>query len=84
MPDNDDSGAMGSFLTFNQIGFFPVAAQNFYVIGSPTFPRSSIFLANGKTFSVVAESSSPTNIFTSQKRCGMANRISAHGLHIIN
>jgi putative alpha-1,2-mannosidase len=24
---NDDSGAMGSFLVFNQLGFFPVAAQ---------------------------------------------------------
>jgi putative alpha-1,2-mannosidase len=63
LPGNDDSGAMGSFLVFNQMGFFPVAAQNFYVIGSPTFPRFSIFLANGKTFSVVAENSSPTNIY---------------------
>lgn len=63
LPGNDDSGAMGSFLVFNQIGFFPVAAQNFYLIGSPTFRRSSISLANGKTFSIVAENSSPTNIY---------------------
>ena len=54
---------MGSFLVFNQIGFFPVAAQNFYVIGSPTFRRSTISLANGKRFSIVAENSSPTNIY---------------------
>jgi predicted alpha-1,2-mannosidase len=63
LPGNDDSGAMGSFLVFNQMGFFPVAAQDFYLIGSPTFPRSSIILANGKTFSVVAENASPTNVY---------------------
>ncbi|MEO6802247.1 MAG: GH92 family glycosyl hydrolase [Granulicella sp.] len=63
LPGNDDSGAMGSFLVFNQMGFFPVAAQNFYLIGSPTFPRSTIQLANGKSFSVVAVNSSPANVF---------------------
>jgi predicted alpha-1,2-mannosidase len=63
LPGNDDSGAMGSFLVFNQMGFFPVAAQNFYLIGSPTFPKSSIRLGNGRTFSIVAENSSPTNIY---------------------
>jgi predicted alpha-1,2-mannosidase len=63
LPGNDDSGAMGSFLAFNQMGFFPVAGQNLYVIGSPTFPRCSISLANGKTFSIVAENSSPANVY---------------------
>jgi predicted alpha-1,2-mannosidase len=63
LPGNDDSGAMGSFLVFNQMGFFPVAAQNVYLIGSPTFPRSSITLGNGKTFSIVAENSSRTNVY---------------------
>lgn len=63
LPGNDDSGAMGSFLVFNQLGFYPVAAQNVYLIGSPTFPRSTITLANGKTFSVVAQNTSPTNVY---------------------
>jgi predicted alpha-1,2-mannosidase len=63
LPGNDDSGAMGSFLVFNQMGFFPVAAQNVYLIGSPTFPRSSFKLRNGKTFSIVAENGSPTNVY---------------------
>jgi predicted alpha-1,2-mannosidase len=66
LPGNDDSGAMGSFLVFNQLGFFPVAAQDFYLIGSPTFPRSSILLGNGKTFSVVADNSSPTNVYVAK------------------
>jgi predicted alpha-1,2-mannosidase len=63
LPGNDDSGAMGSFLVFNQLGFYPVAAQNVYLIGSPTFPRSTITVGNGKTFSVVAENTSPTNLY---------------------
>jgi predicted alpha-1,2-mannosidase len=63
LPGNDDSGAMGSFLVFNQLGFFPVAAQNIYLIGSPTFPRSTINLGNGKTFSIFAENCSPTNVY---------------------
>ncbi len=63
LPGNDDSGAMGSFLVFNQLGFFPVAAQDIYLIGSPTFSRSSIHLSNGKDFSVVAENTSSHNIY---------------------
>ena len=63
LPGNDDSGAMGSFLVFNQMGFFPVAAQNVYLIGSPTFPRSTITVAGGKSFSVIAENTSPTNLY---------------------
>jgi len=63
LPGNDDSGAMGSFLVFNQMGFFPVAAQDVYLIGSPTFPESTIKLDNGKSFSVVAENTSPANVY---------------------
>ncbi len=63
LPGNDDSGAMGSFLVFNQMGFFPVAAQNVYLIGSPTFLGRPLLLANGKTFSVAARNSSPRNVY---------------------
>lgn len=63
LPGNDDSGAMGSFLVFNQLGFFPVAAQDVYLIGSPTFPQSTLKLGNGKLFSVIAENTSPTNVY---------------------
>lgn len=66
LPGNDDSGAMGSFLVFNQLGFFPVAAQNVYLIGSPTFSRSTLRLGNGKTFSVVAENYSAANIYVAK------------------
>lgn len=66
LPGNDDSGAMGSFYVFNRMGFFPVAAQDVYLIGSPSFPRATIHLDNGKTFSVVAEKVSASNIYIAQ------------------
>jgi predicted alpha-1,2-mannosidase len=66
LPGNDDSGAMGSFYVFNRMGFFPVAAQDVYLIGSPSFARSTIRLAEGRTFSVVAENASPTNVYIAE------------------
>ncbi|MGO4213220.1 GH92 family glycosyl hydrolase [Terriglobus sp. YAF25] len=63
LPGNDDSGAMGSFYVFNRMGYFPVAAQDVYLIGSPSFPRSTITLGNGKQFSVLAENLSSSNIY---------------------
>jgi predicted alpha-1,2-mannosidase len=63
LPGNDDSGAMGSFYVFNRLGYFPVAAQDVYLIGSPSFPRSTVMLANGKSFTVVAEAASANNVY---------------------
>ena len=63
LPGNDDSGAMGSFYVFNKLGFFPVAAQTTYLIGSPYFPRTSLRLPNGKTFEIIASDVSETNLY---------------------
>jgi len=63
LPGNDDSGAMGSFYVFNRLGYFPVAAQDVYLIGSPSFARSTIKLGNGKTFTVEAQGVSARNIY---------------------
>jgi len=66
LPGNDDSGAMGSFYVFNRMGFFPVAAQDVYLIGSPSFSRATITLGDGKSFSVVAENASQKNIYIAE------------------
>uniref|UniRef100_A0A093VGB8 Putative glycosidase n=1 Tax=Talaromyces marneffei PM1 TaxID=1077442 RepID=A0A093VGB8_TALMA len=42
LPGNDDSGAMASFSTFSQLGLFPVAGQNVYLISSPFFESVNI------------------------------------------
>jgi predicted alpha-1,2-mannosidase len=55
LPGNDDSGAMSSWLLFGELGIYPNAGQDVYLIGSPEFARSTIHLGNGKTFVIEAE-----------------------------
>lgn len=61
LPGQDDSGAMSAWYVFNAMGFYPVAGQDLYLVGSPLFPQSSIHLANGKAFTVCANKTSREN-----------------------
>ena len=61
LPGNDDSGAMSSWYVFGKLGFFPNAGQDAYILGSPAFAETSIHLANGKTFTLVAKGVSEQN-----------------------
>lgn len=54
LPGNDDSGAMSSWYAFGKMGFYPNAAQNIYLIGSPAYRRVSIALTNGRNFVIEA------------------------------
>ena len=56
LPGNDDSGAMSSWFAFGQMGIFPNAGQDLYLIGSPAFPQTTLHLAGGKNFTIVARS----------------------------
>jgi len=55
LPGNDDSGAMSSWYAFGRMGFFPNAGQDVYLIGSPAYRKSTLHLAEGKTFTIEAE-----------------------------
>jgi predicted alpha-1,2-mannosidase len=55
LPGNDDSGAMSSWYAFGKMGFYPNAAQDVYLIGSPTYRSVSIRLANERTFTIETE-----------------------------
>lgn len=68
LPGNDDSGAMSSFFLFGKLGFFPVAAQTTYLIGSPFFPSATLHLANGKSFTVVAKNVSDKNLYVASAK----------------
>ena len=57
IPGNDDSGAMSAWLAFHQMGFYPVAGTDRYVVHTPVFARSSLELGNGKRFSVKTKGS---------------------------
>jgi predicted alpha-1,2-mannosidase len=54
IPGNDDSGAMSSWFIFQSLGFYPNAGQDFYLIGTPSFPEADITLASGKTLRILA------------------------------
>jgi predicted alpha-1,2-mannosidase len=63
LPGNDDSGAMSAWFAFHAMGFFPVAGQDLYLIGSPQFEETTIQLGNGATFKIIAKNTSKANIY---------------------
>ncbi|HEX4758187.1 MAG TPA: GH92 family glycosyl hydrolase [Terracidiphilus sp.] len=63
LPGNDDSGAMSSWYAFGQIGIFPNAGQDVYLIGSPAYQQTTLHLAAGKDFVIEARNLSPENIY---------------------
>lgn len=63
LPGNDDSGALSSWFAFGQIGIFPNAGQDVYLIGSPAFSRTTLHLANGRDFVIDAQNLSAENLY---------------------
>jgi len=63
LPGNDDSGAMSSWYAFGEMGIFPNAGQDVYLIGSPAYPQTTLHLADGKDFVIEARNLSPENIY---------------------
>ncbi|MEQ8704549.1 MAG: GH92 family glycosyl hydrolase [Phaeodactylibacter sp.] len=68
LPGQDDSGAISSWYVFSSMGFFPVAGQDLYLIGSPLFRKSVIHLENNATFVVKANNVSHENIYIKSAR----------------
>jgi predicted alpha-1,2-mannosidase len=61
---NDDAGQMSAWYIFAAMGFYPVCPGTpYYQIASPTFPKMTIRLENGKRFTVLAENASEKNIY---------------------
>jgi predicted alpha-1,2-mannosidase len=63
LPGNDDSGAMSSWYAFGQIGIFPNAGQDIYLIGSPAYSQTSLHFASGRSFVIEARNLIPGNIY---------------------
>ncbi len=59
---NEDCGQMSAWFVMSAMGFYPVnPGQADYAIGTPLFPKVSIHLENGNTFSVSASNHSQAN-----------------------
>lgn len=66
---NDDAGQMSAWYVFSAMGFYPVCPGTpYYIIGSPSFPRMSIRLENGKTFTILAHNANEKNIYIQSAR----------------
>ena len=66
--NNEDCGQMSAWYIFSSLGFYPVTpGKPVYSIGAPQFPKASLKLENGKTFTVIAENISDKNIYVQKK-----------------
>jgi predicted alpha-1,2-mannosidase len=54
LPGNDDSGATSAWFAFQAMGIYPNPGHDYYLITSPLFSRTTIQLAEGKTFVIEA------------------------------
>lgn len=61
LPGNDDSGAMSSWLAFHMMGLYPNAGQDYYLINTPLLRTTTLHLANGRDFRIVADGLSEKN-----------------------
>lgn len=61
---NDDAGQMSAWYVFAALGFYPVCPGTpYYMIGSPSFPKATLHLENGKEFTIIARDASPENVY---------------------
>lgn len=57
---NEDCGQMSAWYVLSSLGFYPVCpGSNEYVIGYPLFAKSTIYLENGKTFTITKDKELP-------------------------
>ena len=55
LPGDNDSGAMSSFYIFLKLGFFPIGGQDVFVMHGSSYPKISIAVNDGKTFTIIAK-----------------------------
>lgn len=78
---NDDCGTLSSWYIFSAAGFYPIAGQDHYIIGSPVFTRVTFDLGGGKTFEVRARDTSAENLYVQAARLNGATLEAARFSH---
>ena len=60
LPGNDDLGAMSAWQVWAMLGMYPVIpGASGVVLGSPTFTKTTLTLAGGKTLVIIGENAAP-------------------------
>jgi predicted alpha-1,2-mannosidase len=61
---NEDCGQMSAWLVMSAMGFYPVCpGTTQYAVGTPWFPKTTIHLENGKSFTLTASNVSRQNFY---------------------
>ncbi|MCB2208224.1 MAG: GH92 family glycosyl hydrolase [Bacteroidetes bacterium] len=61
---NDDAGQMSAWYVFSALGFYPVCpGSDQYALGSPLVKEASIYLENGKSFSIKTVNQSEDKVY---------------------
>jgi len=61
---DEDNGQTSAWYVFSALGFYPVTpAVDEYVMGSPLFKKATLYLQNGKTFTINSDNNSDKNIY---------------------
>ncbi len=61
---NEDCGQMSAWYIFSSMGFYPVAPGSLqYAIGKPGLKKATINLPSGKTFTIIADNLTDSNIY---------------------
>ncbi len=64
IPGNDDAGALSSWNVFSQLGLYPeIPGIAGFVIGSPVFAKTAIYLENGATIQINGHNAGPDNCY---------------------
>lgn len=63
VPGQDDAGAISAWYVFSAMGFFPVAGQDIYLLGTPSFDEVEVTLEHDRKFRVKAVGRSEKNIY---------------------
>ncbi len=61
IPGEDVSGSLSAWYVWSAIGIYPVAGQDFYLIGSPVFDRTTIVTGENKEFVIRTLNNSEKN-----------------------
>lgn len=75
LPGNDDAGQLSAWYVFSSMGFYPVSpGSNEYQLSSPVFSKVTLNLDKdyykGKTFTLAADETSVTGIYSNVKLNG--------------
>jgi predicted alpha-1,2-mannosidase len=79
---DEDNGEMSAWYVFNALGFYPFCPGHpSYILGSPLFKSTTLFLSNNKTLIIDAPENSEQNVYVQNSHLNGENLDRADILH---